>query len=213
VEALDILMKNKEKIIGSIAIIVVFSGFLIFGYMNSKTEKLDDKEIFIESNAISKTAVNSENKSLKVQIRGEVEAPGVYTMESGSRVEDLIKIAGGLTEKADKDRIVSQAKKLKDEECITIPAIQLISETSANNVNSGIVRSLPDISNKEDKININTAPKEDLMKIPGVGEVIAGNIIDFREKNGEFNVIEDLKKVDRIGEKTFEKMKEKIEVR
>ena len=210
---MNILVKNKEKIIGSIVIIVVFLGFLTFGYMNSKSEKLDDKEIFIESNEISKTTVNNENKSLKVQIRGEVEAPGVYTMESGSRVEDLIKIAGGLTEKADKDRIVSQAKKLKDEECIIIPAIQLINETSTNNVNLGIVKILPDYSNKEDKININTASREDLMKIPGIGEVIAGNIIEFREKNGEFNVIEDLKKVDRIGEKTFEKMKEKIEVR
>ncbi len=62
-----------------------------------------------------KKSENTTSKLIKVQIKGEVKAPGVYNLNMGDRVEDLIRLAGGFTVEADVDKVVSQAKKLKDE--------------------------------------------------------------------------------------------------
>jgi competence protein ComEA len=217
-------MKNKEKIIGSVAILLVFFIFFIYGIFrsNSKEEKVDDS-IFVETSSKinsgsksdnlkveDKKSENTTSKLIKVQIKGEVKAPGVYNLNIGDRVEDLIKLAGGFTVEADVDKVVSQAKKLKDEECILVPrkgAINNIATVTEPNVVTNNMS-----SSIGGKININIATKEDLMKVPGIGEVIASNIIDYREKNGGFNSLEDLKNIDRIGDKTFEKFKEKLDI-
>jgi competence protein ComEA len=206
-------MKNKDKIIGSIAILVVFIIFFLFGILNKNQENYNNEDIFVESTSSkteeNKSSENSQNKIIKVQIKGEIKAPGVYTLSSGERVEDLIRKAGGLTSEADTDRIVSQAKKLRDEECIVIPK-KIEEDSSAAVITNGEVKSNAS-SNTDGKVNVNTATKEELMKVPGIGEVIADNIIRYRENNGDFMSLDDLKKVDRIGEKTLEKMKEKLE--
>ncbi len=204
-------MKKKNKLIGSIIIAIVFLVFTAAGFIKAnKQENYDD--IFAEaktSETISKNTATSEvtgssNKYVKVEIKGEILKPGVYSMNSGSRLEDLIEKAGGLTEKADKNKLPSLAKKLKDEECIIIPdKTNPTAAVPALNANSG---------SEGDLININTAEKEDLEKIPGVGPVTAQKIIDYREGHGTFNKIDDMKNISGIGEKTFEKMKDKITV-
>lgn len=207
-------MKNKDKIIGSIGILAVFIIFFIFGALNNNEKNYKEEDIFVESSnngAVSgnKPVENTQNKIIKVQIKGAIKEPGVYTLNSGERVEDLIKKAGGVTSEADVDKIASQAKKLRDEECIIIPKKGEEGSVTIE-ANKNVIST--NISPDNEKVNINTAAKEELMKVPGIGEVIADNIIKYRENNGDFMTLEDLKKVDRIGDKTFEKMKEKLEV-
>lgn len=202
-------MKNKDKIIGSIIILAACSFFFIFGIFNSKRKSFEEEDIFVESNLSSEINLKEEGKpkepkkKIKVEIKGEILRPDVYTMEDDSRVEDLIKIAGGFTPEADKDRIISLAKKLRDEDCIVIlKKGEPISSLQANINNASEVSNI---------INVNTATKEKLMELPGIGEAIAQNILDYREKNGDFQNEEELKKVDRIGDKMIEKIRDKIE--
>ena len=96
------------------------------------------------------------------------------------------------------------AKKVRDEDYIFIDTLD--SSTGSGGASQGGVSS-------DGIVNVNTATKEELMTLPGVGDVTAQKIIDYREKNGDFQKIEDLTKVDRIGEKTLAKFKDKIEAR
>lgn len=131
-------------------------------------------------------------------------------MNYGSRVNDLIEKAGGFTEKADKMNI-NCSMKLKDEDCIVICNRD---DSRENNIKQNNIHNVTgSTNNKDSKININTATKEELMKLPGVGEVTAQNIIDYREKSGGFNSVDEITKVNRIGTKTLDKFKDKIEAR
>ncbi|MDR1560625.1 MAG: helix-hairpin-helix domain-containing protein [Clostridiales bacterium] len=143
-----------------------------------------------------------EVKRIKVYIAGAVINPGVYELDEGSRVEDVMDLAGGPVEEADMLR-VNMAARLKDEQRIIVPKV---GET--------IDKLLSEEENKdgETPININTADKEELMELPGVGQVTADNIIAYRTEHGDFKSVEDIKNVSRIGEKTFERLKELISV-
>jgi competence protein ComEA len=143
-------------------------------------------------------------KYITVYINGEVKNPGVYNLKPDSRVNDLIKASGGLNDKADKSRL-NLAKKLKDEDYILVDSI--VEENTVN-------ESLSNVNNTKSngKVNINKASKEELKTIPGIGDVTAQKIIDYRESNNGFSRVEDIKKIDRIGDKTFEKIKDKIDV-
>jgi len=197
-------MRNKKKLIGSIVILIIFSIFLLVGYFRSKPSKpLDSKEVFNETSSIE----SKENKDITAYVNGEVKNPGVYKVKEESRVEDLVKIAGGFTENADKSKL-NLAKKLRDEDYIYVD--------KKSDGQSGIASPQGPKSDgigQNGKININTASKEELKTVPGIGDVTAQKIIDYREKNGAFSTVEDLKKVGRIGDKTLEKMKDKIDVR
>lgn len=197
-------MRNKKKIIGSIAILIIFSIFLTIGYFISRPAKeVNSKEVFNETSVVESKDV----KDMTVYINGEVNKPGVYKLETDSRMEELIKLAGGFTENADKSKL-NLAKKLRDEDYIYVDKKSEVSNaqsSSQSNRSSGI--------GQDGKVNINIASKEELKTVPGIGDVTAQKILDYREKNGRFSSIEDLKKLGGIGDKTLEKMKDKIEVR
>jgi competence protein ComEA len=218
-------MKKKEKIIGSLIIFAVLIIFLAIGYFNTTKRNLTQKDMedmFVEVNKSNdkqtsvdksdkKEISNTNNKKVIVEIKGEVKKPDVYYLDEGSIVKDLIQQAGGLTEKAN-ITAVNQAKKLVNNECIIINNKDQINENVVNkNINKEL--SVSAVANESDDIiNINTASKEELDKIPGIGSVTAEKIIEYREKNNGFKSIEDIKKVDRIGDKMFEKIKDKISV-
>lgn len=197
-------MRNKKKLIGSIVILIIFAVFLFIGYFRSKPSKpLDAKEVFNETSEIE----SKQSKDITAYVNGEVKNPGVYKVKEESRVEDLVKIAGGFTENADKAKL-NLAKKLKDEDYIYVDKKidgQNGAVSTQSTRSSGIAQ--------DGKININIASKEELKTVPGIGDVTAQKIIDYREKNGSFSTVEDLNKIDRIGDKTLEKMKDKIDVR
>ncbi|MBU3145553.1 helix-hairpin-helix domain-containing protein [Clostridium sp. CF012] len=230
-------MKNKEKIIGSIVILCISIVFIIAGYtMSGPKESVnatDYKDIFVETDSASQkkdTKVAATTKSnvainpniavqantvqdinIKVDIKGAVTYPGVYEIKKESRVADLIKLAGGITLEADLNA-TNLSTKLKDEDCVVIykkgeaDKIQNPqSEASDSEVSSSKVDNTV--------ININTATKDELKTLTGIGDVKADGIIKYREENGGFKSAEELTKVDGIGEKTLSKFIDKVDIK
>lgn len=147
----------------------------------------------------------SSGARLYVDISGCVESPGVYEVEEGTRLFQLIEKAGGLTENADIEGI-NRAETVSDGQKIIIYAESEEAQRAGGTVND------KERSASNGKININTAGESELQDIPGVGPVTADRIIVYREENGRFSSIEDIKNVSGIGEKTFEKLKDHITV-
>jgi competence protein ComEA len=219
------IMKNKEKIIGSIVILCISIIFIIVGYtMSSPKENInatDYKDIFVETDKTSEKkgaekaiAVQSnsvEDSNIKVDIKGAVKAPGVYEIKKGSRVADLIKLAGGGTLEADLDATNLSAK-LKDEDCVMI--YKKGEGDKIQNLQSGSGSStVSNSANKSDIININTATKEELKTLTGIGDTKADAIIKYREENGGFKSVEELTKAGGIGEKTLSKFIDKVDIK
>lgn len=199
----------KKKVIGTVIIICIILIFILSKYFGYSKKNTDNGDIFVEDKKIVTENINNQQE-IKVYVNGEVKCPGVYTLKSGSRVEEAVLKAGGFTQDADKIS-VNMAKKLKDEDYVIIGNKNVKEKVSSAAVsNPQLVNS---ISSGSDKVDINSATKEQLKTIPGIGDITAQKIIDYREKNGPFKSIQDLKKVGRIGDKTIEKIKEKIEVR
>lgn len=161
-------------------------------------EEKEDEIIFEED----------EKLEIMVHISGEVYKPGIIILESGKRLIDATELAGGLKKDADLDRI-NLAKKLSDEEKIYIPKV---GEEVDLEISTESMESSSGGRDESGKININTCSKEDLMSLPGIGEVIAGRIIDYRESN-QFKSIDDIKSVSGIGDKKFEGIQELIIVK
>lgn len=200
-------MKTKQKIIGSIVVLVILVIFLVIGFVMNKPKsyKYNEDDIFVED-TLSEEGDKYETKTITVCIKGEVKNPGVYKLASGSIVNDLIKVAGGLTAEANPDSKLNLAKKLRDEDYVYVDKKPDLISNANNNTSSNA-------GSQNDKIDINSASIEELDKIPGVGPVTAQKIIDYREKKGYFTSIEDLTKIDGIGEKTVDKFRDLIDIR
>jgi len=203
------MLKNKKDIIliGCMFLGLTFLGFG-YKYLTFNSQKKVVENINSENKQQKEDDSSENNKQISeiyVHIDGEVKNPGVYKMKIGDRVNDAIQAAGGLTENADKGRI-NLATKLRDEMKIHISKI---GETNSDLSNE----SKDDNSDGNDSklININTASKEELCKLTGIGENKAKLIIEYREKK-KFTKIEDITKVSGIGKKTFEKIKNDITV-
>lgn len=206
-------MKRKEKIIGSAVILVLFTIFLFIGSKISNNKNNTSEDIFVESDSKSskeKELVNNEKvavSQIKVEIKGAVKNPDVYTLNKGSIVQDLVKVSGGYNEEADKDSII-QSQKLNDGECVWVKKKGEATATQTLNSGSSTV-----VQNTNGKININTATKEQLMKLDGIGESRAEKILEYREKNGPYKSIEDLRKIGaRIGDAIINNIKDSVEI-
>lgn len=185
----DIFNKNDDEIVMS----------------KPDNENLDD----MKNKETSSNDLSTEDK--KVYISGEVKNSGVYDIKDGDRLDDLVKRAGGFTEKADINAI-NLALRLEDQMKIYIPNIDENQNINADNTNlaMGEVTSTNPKSSGQ-KININLASKEELMTLPNIGEKRAQAILDYRQEN-KFTKIEDIKNVSGIGDKYFEAMKDLITV-
>ena len=206
-------MNNKLKIISVVLIILII--FICSSYK--------PKEVKAEES--NKTC------TYFVDIKGSVNNPGVYEVDCNKRVIDVINIAGGLTDNAD-TTILNLSKKVKDEMYIIVYSNEEIKEYKQKLLPSKeIIKQVeekiicPDNSNdacektntsskKEEvkvdgKININTATKDELMTLTGIGESKADKIIEYRNSN-KFNTIDDIKNISGIGESIFNKIKDNI---
>lgn len=188
---------ERKKMVGKIVLIIII---LILAIV-IRANNAKDNEIQVEvSDEVSAAKVASE---MYVDISGEVNNPGVYEVDSDTRMYEVIKKAGGLTDEADTNQI-NQADFVEDGEKIVIPTINDHSDIEAYDSSDNI-----DSYTSNGLININNASKEQLMEISGVGEVIAQRIIDYR-KTHRFKSKEDIMNVSGIGEATYEKMKSQI---
>lgn len=193
------VLEKREWII--IVIIAFISGIFLGNYAFKKN---NDYSLNIEN----------QYQKIYVHIIGEIKYPGVYEMEAGDRVFQLVEKAGGLTENADISSI-NLSKKLVDGEKITIFAkkTSVVTEnlSSSGNLNNNSF-STNTSTNSSNLININTASQKELEELPGIGPTLSQRIIEYREKNGYFQTIEDIKKVSGIGDKKFEAIKDLITV-
>ena len=230
-------MKKKEKIIGSIAMLCISVIFILVGYTMSTPKEsvtaMDYKDIFAEtdktlekkdtekvisvqaSNNNNNNDINNDNNTkegnIKVDIKGAIKNPGVYEIIVGSRITDLIKLAGGTTLDADLDA-TNLSSKLNDENCVVIYKIgeaEKIKSFQSNTNSAAIANSDEGIA----IVNINTASKEELKTLTGIGDAKADAIIKYREENGGFKSVEELTKVSGIGEKTLEKFFDKVDIK
>ncbi len=215
---------RKQIIIGVIITIIIIglSSFLIYRQMN--TPKKIKKEIVIESKkTLEKKEETIETELYKVDIKGEIIHPGIYSVEKEKRVMDVIELAGGLTENADTS-VINLSKKIKDEMVIIIYSREEVGDFKKTKeleiqVNEKCIQkeenalqndACLNTTNTSSKISINNANLEELMTLPGIGENKAKDIIEYREKNGPFQSLTDLKKVSGIGESTFANIQEDI---
>lgn len=144
----------------------------------------------------------------KVYVCGCVNNPSVVTLKQGSRVIDAIDLAGGVTDEADVNSI-NLAAFIVDSQKIYVPKVgETVDKNEFTEQNNDIEIN----SQNNSLININKADKSQLQSLPGIGETIAQYIIDYRTQNGDFKNIEDIKNVSKIGNKTFDKIKDRITV-
>ncbi len=166
-------------------------GFALFLLIASRGEAVEAPPIKIVENAAKKT--------LFIHVAGEVKRPGVYPVIQGSRVVDAIKAAGGAKTGIELSQ-VNLARVLVDGEQIYLSkesAVKSSSNRAKQKAFNGVV-------------HINRATVSEFDSLDGIGPVIAKRIVKYRDTNGPFVDIADLQKVDGIGAKTFEKMKDRL---
>ena len=199
--AINRLMPSAPAKIGAVALVVLVVagvGWAAFSSMRAPAFEVHADE------AVAPSSSEPEAVEVKAQVyvTGAVANPGVYSLDEGLRVCDAVEAAGGLTEDADAST-VNLARVLSDGEHIALPTKAEVETALAQGSAGGaaVASSL---------VNINTADASALETLSGVGSATAQAIISDREQNGPFSTIEDLMRVDGIGEKKFAKLKDSI---
>ena len=222
----DIINRYKMYLIGGILLLLALALFLIFNKNDSveaspiKEEQLEKKE--------DKEEVKEE-MVIYVDIKGEVKKPGIYKANINTRVNDIILLAGGLTKNAN-TRSINLSKKVIDEMVIIVHSKSEISDFSKtmekeksislscnleeyNLVNNACINTNNnETSSTNSLISLNTATKEELMTISGIGEKKALDIISYRNLNGGFKSIEEVMNISGIGEALFAQIKDYITI-
>ena len=216
------LKKYRYIILSGLLIIV----FLFFIKNSDEIELTSDLSLEIKEEV---TEEIPKEEKIKVDIKGAVKNPGVYEINSNGRVADAIEISGGLTNDADTS-IINLSKNLTDEMVIIIYTKEEVAEmlkgsTSIKYIEKecicpkiendacidNVIDNKPDTNtSNEQKVSLNSATIDELMQLPGIGEVKAKAIIAYREENGGFKSIEELLEVNGIGESTFNKIKDQL---
>jgi competence protein ComEA len=209
------IFQKYKKWIMVISILLALIGFYYYfmedsgsSQINSVQEEVDPLTLVgMEEPATEIKNNEEEEKSVVViDIKGAINLPGVYELETGSRVHQLIDIAGGLKKDAD-ELAINLAAPLEDGMVIYIPKKGEVTD------NQLTMPTGQEGSDAKDKININLATVEELQTLTGIGPSKAEAIITFRDENGPFTSPEGLLEVSGIGEKSLEKIKEEITIK
>lgn len=219
-------MRIIRKNIKTIAIFIFFLIVILIFIIKIKLEKNKYQDITITSdnNIVKKNDSITGNDNCMIDIKGAVNNPGVYSTKCTDTVNDVIRLAGGLSENADTS-VTNLAKHVFNEMVIIIYTTDEVKNSNIvdtvvkvveqecvcpNIQNDGCINDKIDntISNKNLQVNINTASIEEFQKIPGIGEAKAKAIIEYRNKNGNFKSIDEIQNIDGIGSKLYESIKE-----
>ena len=214
---LDNLTKKQKIIVIAIAGIVAI-GIMYFIYNKNQVKE----DINIENEILVNNVITNENNTnddiVIIHITGSVKNPGIVKLKEGSRIEDAIEAAGGLTEIADITK-VNLAYVVEDGTKIKIPSASeedigdedIIDSKSGDNII--IEENTLSSNNSTQTININKATEKEFETLPGIGPSLASKIIEYRNQNGKFESIEDIKNVNGIGDNKYEKIKDLITVK
>lgn len=201
----------------SIYIIIVFCMCLFCACSSGEEVRLEESESALEDARLETTALSSSEASLSesqstifVHVCGKVNDPAVYEFENGARVVEAIEKAGGFMENAATDYL-NLAKVLTDGEKIYVPDKEEALGLNPVNVDTA-QGNVADAKDTNTKVNINTASKEELLSLKGIGDSRAEDIINYRTENGKFAAIEDIMKVPGIKQGAFNKIKDNIRV-
>lgn len=215
-----------------VCVTIVFVGTYVY-YENNSVSTSSAKKLTVTKNKDDENT----SKTVFVDIKGAVNAPGVYELEEGKRIIDVINLAGGLSDNANTINL-NLSKKLTDEMYVVVYTKNEIAEYKKNNGNTNEIICAsnecvcPDTNNDacisqggsknstsnnasdgiDGKVSINTAGLDELMKLSGIGESKANAIISYRQENGSFKTIEEIKNVSGIGDAVFEKIKDDITI-
>lgn len=218
---LDNLTTKQKRIIAIVGILVAI-GIIYYIYhgMGTNEEINLEEDILVASNTSNNensSAPNledTEEEILVIHVTGAVKNPGIVKLKEGSRIEDAIEAAGGLTENADitevnlayilEDGIKLRIPSASDEE---ITEEDILIENNGENI---IEDTTNGTGSSNGMVNINKASQTELETLPGIGPSLAGKIIEYREQNGKFGSIEDIKNVSGIGDSKYESLKDFI---
>lgn len=209
-------IKNSDRkvlIKAAIGILILVVAFSFNGIKNMKENK--EKGNFKKIESQERTGNDIENieegnDKIIVQVAGAVVRPKICHMPKDTRVYQIVEEAGGFLADADPSNL-NLAAPVNDGDKVYVPRIGEISdpEKAIESVVNGKVYEVS--GNENDSIiNINRATREELQQIPGIGPSTADKIVTWRKENGNFSKPEDIKKINGIGDKTFEKMRDKI---
>ena len=223
--------RHRKVILLCIIIVFLISTGVFFLYKGFYKKKVSKDDIVLESKNDNTLLKKESTNLLKVDIKGEIKTPGIYSLKSDSRVIDVINIAGGLTDNAD-TTVINLSKKIKDEMVIIIYSRDEVNDFKKikeieKQVQSRCLQKdndslsndacIDDVNNFNTsstlKININTAGVEELKSLPGIGDNKAQSIVDYRNKNGLFSSVHDLMNVDGIGEGLYAQIEAYITIK
>lgn len=208
---MEFLSKKQKIFLGVLAIIMlIFIGYHII----KKTENYSYEELeIIEENTVieNNEEINEEEttEEIIVHVTGEVKNEGIIKIKKYARIADVIDEAGGTTNEADLSKI-NLAYLVKDGQKIYIPNINEEENKEAYITEEAGDKVIVEEERESMKVNINTAKQTELETLNGIGPSTALKIIDYREENGKFETIEDIKNVPGIGDAKYENIKESI---
>ena len=200
---------NKRYIIYLSIIVVLIGGIITINLLDNPNDEIVSNISFLDEEVIT---VTSASNYFYVDVKGEVKKPGVYKVTEGMIVNDVIALAGGLTKNAYTNNI-NLATKVSEGSVIYIYKKSEIITTKNSTTTSSYKYEITDTTTPVSSglVNINTASKEQLLTVSGIGESKADAIIEYR-KNNPFKTIEDIMNVSGIGESLYAKIKEYITV-
>lgn len=182
----------------------------------ARTQQNEDvaaTEIMTENNADDTQTAGSDKKRF-VYICGAVNVPGVYEVEQNARLYEVVEAAGGLREDAAEES-VNQARQIEDGEMIRILTQEEAAQAGDEEAGEGAENDVKaETANDSDgRIDLNLATVAELMTLPGIGQAKADSIVRYREKNGAFSSIEEIKQVEGIKEGVYNRIKDNIKVK
>ena len=205
-------IKEYKIIVICVSLGLVLGGFLLLKPVAQTPAK--ESNLQSEVTAVSKDSTDEKEDGnqkeevvdqdlITVDVKGAVKTPGIYDLPVGSRINDAVQKAGGLTDNAD-SKSINLAQKISDEALVYVPTKgEDTSQATQSNTSN---------SKENKKVNLNKASLEELKQVKGLGAKRAQDIIDHRDSNGKFKSVDELKKVSGIGAKTIEKLKEYVTV-
>lgn len=178
-----------------------------------QNEDVAATEIMAENNADDTQTAGSDKKRF-VYICGAVNVPGVYEVEQNARLYEVVEAAGGLREDAAEES-VNQARQIEDGEMIRILTQEEAAQAGDEEAGEGAENDVKaETANDSDgRIDLNLATVAELMTLPGIGQAKADSIVRYREKNGAFFSIEEIKQVEGVKEGVYNRIKDNIKVK
>lgn len=231
--------ENLEKILLGVIIflLLVIIALLVFDYSCSDEESENNEVVALETKEVDDVEFKEESilvqNKIRVDIKGAIKKTGVYEVDSGARINDVIKLAGGLKSNAS-TKYLNLSKKVVDEMVIYVYTNNQIKNMENNSEvkeecicssedikecegasvivpgDSGDSLTTGDVADTINKVSINNATKDELMTLSGIGESKALAIIEYRNQNGLFKSLEDIMNVSGIGEKAYSQIKDYI---